>query len=354
MVTDVFEQSAGLSLLGWRAARLVYRLGGRGGAAARLYSTLRGRTDLDRPGPPLRIMVRSVRRRFLGRPDPLVVEHPTLVAGLKGKEDLVYQHGEIAVPPEALVRGNHRVLVPCAAAADRFLRGGFPGERIFVSGLCIESGLVDQARAAFDSRLLRLAEARPLVGAFYSSGAEPAAHVCQLVRAARSAVESGGRAIVFAREAGGVAAQVRRALAGRGGAGLAALKRRDGADVCLPSLLLCTYRSRADLNRQTQGWFGSFDYLVAPSHERSQWALGLGLPMFVLDPPIGTFAPLNREALLAAGVARPADGSGGESFGAALERLRQRGELERMAAAGWGRLAIDGFRQIARFLGTAC
>jgi hypothetical protein len=202
-----------------------------------------------------------------------------------------------------------------------------------VSGLCIEPALVVQAEVAFHARLDRLAGSAPLCGAFFSSGAEPRAHVESLAAVATSVVSTGGRVLIFARRAGALAARLAETL---------------GEE---PRATLCLYDGRQELNEFTQRSFGDFDYFVAPSHERTHWALGLGLPMFVVGPSIGSFAPLNREVLLANGVARVvADRRAASELDGTLETLRRSGELSAMAQAGWDRFDTRGFSNIAEML----
>jgi hypothetical protein len=114
---------------------------------------------------------------------------------------------------------------------------------------------------------------------------------------------------------------------------------------------MCLFDDRRQLDGLTARLFDRFDYFVAPSHERSNWALGLGLPMFVVDPPLGSFSPLNREFVLAASVATILAGRAESlDFGGKLGELRARGGLAEMARAGWGRFDIRGFVNIAQFL----
>jgi hypothetical protein len=328
-VADVLEVATGLSRMAWRLARLAYSHGAAGGAMTRLYSLLRRQGDYNRASPMLSLLGRDIRKRYLGGASPLVVAHPILAAILKDRPRLVYQHGEVAVPDEALVAGDHRIIVPTAAAADAFLRAGVDRERLFVSGLCIEPALVAQADAGYVARCERLRSGNPLTGAFFSSGAEPPAHVARLVEAACAAVRAGGRAMVFAQQGGRLA--------------------RASERLCNKWVSL--YTSRQELDSATAKLFMQFDYLVAPSHERTNWALGLGLPMFILDPPIGSFAPLNRQILLDQHVAIPLrDMANAGAFGETLKRLRDTGELERMASRGWHAFDINGFARIAAFL----
>jgi hypothetical protein len=351
-VIDVFRATSGLSRAGWKLARLVYHSGGRGRRYAAFYNRLRSRSDYNRGGLVQSIMGRPLRQEFLKDAAPLVVAHPALVAMLEGKHGLIYQHGEIAAPRESWVRGRHWVIVPLAETADTFRAAGFAPDRLFVSGLCIEPGLVAQAEDALNERLQRLAGWDPLCGAFFSSGAEPREHVQTLTAAALSTVATGGRVRIFARRSG--------LLAVRASARLAAEKRdlvsvRSPEDLPAepPQAVICLYNDRRELNESTERLFASFDYFVAPAHERTNWAVGLGLPMFVLDPPLGSFAPLNREFLLAQSVAQVIGGVREASrFGETLGELRGTGALRGMAEAGWGRFETRGFFNIAEFLGS--
>jgi hypothetical protein len=231
------------------------------------------------------------------------------------------------------VRGLHRTIVPTGETADTLVAAGIEAESLFTSGLCIEPGLIAQAEEAFNSRLDRLSGSGPLCGAFFSSGAEPRAHVESLAAAATSVVAAGGRALVFAH---------------RGGALTRRLAQTPGDE---PRPTLSLYAGRQELNELTLTSFEDFDYLVAPSHERTHWALGLGLPMFIVGPSVGSFAPLNREALLASGVARDLEDRRAASvLCVALENLRRRGALQAMAEAGWGRFDTRGFHNIAEML----
>ena len=66
----------------------------------------------------------------------------------------------------------------------------------------------------------------------------------------------------------------------------------------ISNILIVLYTNREEENRATETLFENFDYFVSPSHERTNWALGLGLPMFLLHPLIGPFSPINREILI--------------------------------------------------------
>ncbi|KPK80252.1 MAG: hypothetical protein AMS25_09620 [Gemmatimonas sp. SM23_52] len=349
-VTDVFTATSGLARAGWKMARFVYHSGGRGRRYAAFYNRLRARSDYNRGGLVQSVLGRRLRQAFLEDAAPVVVAHPALVAILRGKPGLIYQHGEIAAPRESWVSGWHRVIVPLAHTADTFRAAGFAPDSLFASGLCIEPALVAQAEDALNDRLERLTGSDPLCGAFFSSGAEPRAHVETLTAAAVSAVGAGGRALIFARRSGLVAARAcaRFAVERRD---LVCVRSAGDLPAELPQVLICLHDDRAQLNQMTERLFRSFDYFVAPSHERTNWALGLGLPMFVVDPPLGSFAPLNREFLLAHSVARViANAREASDLGESLDKLHKSGELQQMAAAGWGRYDAQGFSRIAEML----
>jgi len=73
--------------------------------------------------------------------------------------------------------------------------------------------------------------------------------------------------------------------------------------------------------------------------------------MFILEPQIGSFAPLNRDLLISEGVAIAVESlREADRLGQSVESMRAAGSLERMARAGWNRRRIDGFASIADFL----
>jgi len=329
----------------WRAARAAYLLGSSCGGQTSLYSRLRHATDYNTPGPLLQAAGRPLQKHFAGRQAPLVVAHPILVSLLREHAHLIYQHGEVVVPFECLVDGRHTILVPTSEVAQVFLNAGADADNVVVTGLCIEPQLAESAAALQAERQQRLATSDFLTGGFFSSGAEPAAHVDSLVSAALSTVLHGGSAIFFARRGGSFARKASRAFRRRG-----LTLSTETTQVPPAGALLLTYEDRPSLDAVTRAHFDVLDYFVAPSHERSNWAVGLGLPMFIVDPPIGTFAPRNREFLLAHGVAEPLPANAG-SFGARLNQLQSDGILAERSNTGWGRYPIDGFRCIAETLG---
>lgn len=337
-----------MSLALWRMARWLYKSGSSPGPTHQLYRLLRRSTDYNKPSIMLNIMGRSVRTRFLADPGRLVVAHPLLVAMLKNHGDLIYQHGEVITPTEAVVTGATTVLVPTMEAAEPFLNGGYKKQQLVITGMCIESALVNRAEECYESRLSRILNSAPLTGAFFSSGAEPQKHIEKLVASALSASQSGFRVIIFAARHGALHARASRAFRA---CGRELLVYRPGESKPESESMLNLFDTRAEEERLTAEWFSDFDYFVAPSHERTNWALGLGLPMFIVRPPIGPFSPLNDLKLTKSGVAVPIDNlDDAAKFAEILAGLRSEGRMAEMARAGWKPDDISGFRTAAEYI----
>lgn len=339
--------------MAWKAVRLLYRKGASEGIAGKVYARIRHGADYNRPSLMLSILGKHIRRTLMDDPDVAAVAHPVLVAILKGRPGLVYQHGELAAPAEAVVRGADYVLVPTDQAADVFVKGGYGADHVMVTGLCIENALVKRAEDHFEQRLRRINGLQPLTGAFFSSGAEPKAHVAKLVAVATQAVLSGGRAIIVARQFGRLARTATLAF-DRLNIPFTRITSADPIPTQFPAVLLVEYSSRREMDLFTAKLFDSFDYFVAPSHERTNWALGLGIPMFVVGPTFGPFSPLNLQIMIQAGVANILDSRHLSHFGRRLKDLRQCGILSEMAQNGWNRYDINGFDRAADFLLNYC
>jgi hypothetical protein len=330
--------------------RWLYRRGASPGLLSRLYATLRRSNDYNVDSFGLRLLGRSLRAQYHDAQLPLVVSHPILVGVFRDRPGLIYQHGELIAPPESVVRGAEVVIVPTESCAEPFLRAGYSRDSILVSGLCIEPALVKQADSAVEIRRTRIAGSGPLTGAFYSSGAEPNQHVESIITTALAHATGGGRAIIVAERGRRLASLAVRSFA-RAGVGLARISSSDLIPVDLPAALLVEFASRREETTLTARLFPSYDFLVSPAHERSNWGVGLGLPFFILEPCIGPFAPLNRQLLLDHGVAF--DLTSTEQAASSAERiatLRNRGKLLQMAESGWGKYRIDGFARIGDFL----
>jgi hypothetical protein len=248
-----------------------------------------------------------------------------------------------------MVKGASKVFVPTSQVADLFERAGYESGDIVVTGLCVEPPLVAQAAAARNSRLSRYDSTGPLTVALYSSGAEPAPHVELLASALVSIVRAGHRAVAVFQGDGQFERVLRRVVEGHR---FSAIEIEPVAELPdeLPQVTLAPMASRQDEYQLTARLFPRFDLFMGPPHERSNWAVGLGLPMLAIEPAIGPFAPLNRELLMDRGVARIISASGAKEAGDLIGDLRSSGELARMSEQGWDREPIDGFATAANYL----
>jgi len=112
-----------------------------------------------------------------------------------------------------------------------------------------------------------------------------------------------------------------------------------------------SYSGRTEEYDLTSKCFPYLDYFAAPSHERTNWALGLGIPMFILHPIIGTFSPLNRNILLNNKTALDIDTmEKAVNFSSVLLNLRRDSILVYMAENGIKKYPIDGFIKTAGYI----
>ena len=113
-------------------------------------------------------------------------------------------------------------------------------------------------------------------------------------------------------------------------------------------LRLVTRATRQEDTQRALELIPGLDVFVAASHERTNYAVGLGLPMFVLFPLIGTFASQNFEFAQRQGVVSSLDSPlKAKELGNALSDMRQDGELSRMAERGFGLHDISGIHVAA-------
>lgn len=349
-VYDALTVSRGLANRAWRVARWMYRRGSSGGPFGRVYSGLRKDRDYGRRSPTLALLGRDLRRRFRSGAEPLVAAHPILIGILRDRQNLIYQHGEVVAPGEALVRGASLVMVPTEPVAQAFVDFGYKRSQILVSGLCIEPRLVSRAEEAYGLRSGRLQAGGPLTGLFVSSGAEPREHVSRIASSITSSVGSGVAPFVLARKGGRLEREVLAVSRSRD-IDVRVTRPGESVDQTHSGCLLGLFESRAEEAMLAAHWFDRLDFLVAPPHERTNWAIGLGLPMFALTPAIGPFAPLNLRLLLQSGttVAIESD-SQAARFGERLTELHRSGRLLDMARRGWEQYEIGGFARIAESL----
>lgn len=349
-IIDVFAPSRGLSLKLWCLVRWLYRIGSQGGITGRLYGAIRKGRNPGRYGLLEKCLGRDIRKYLKKEKCPTLVAHPILIPMISDIVDVYYQHGEIAVPDEAVVKGPRNTFVPLLISKDKFFRAGSPEINIKVTGLCIENQLAEKASTYFERRLSRIKEGSRLCGGFFSSGAEPHQHIDKIILALDSLRKNGGQACVFCKKDGNLEKAISNRLKVRI---IDNLNQAENIGGLLESenILAISYGSRKEENICTLHLFGFLDYFVAPSHERTNWAVGLGLPMFILHPVIGTFSPLNREFLLKEGVAVDLDiDHKAINFADMLSGLVNDGSLLKMAQNGHDKFDINGFDTVADYL----
>jgi hypothetical protein len=315
----------------WNLARSRYRTGARGGLFTVAYNRLRrgapGRWQLQ-------LLGADLERFCAGFTGICLVEHPLVARILAPVCRVAYLHGEIAAPASGAVPGTWRTFVPLESTASELQASGVERSALSVTGLVVEPELVRLTESAFETRLRRLNSNTPLTIGFFTSGAYPKPHLARIVAGVKSCLDTGHRPVVFAGTNRAEAERLRRTLvsAGLGDSGI-----------------ICSGTRRQETAR-TAELFPQMDVMIAAAHERTNWAVGLGLPLFALQPDIGPFAPLNRAFAEQAGVARPLDLAGAGTLGSDLTRLRDSGALTAMADSGYDRLPTDGVARIARHL----
>jgi hypothetical protein len=330
---------AGTSGPAWQLAQLGYRLGSRGGVATWLYNRLRS-PDARPSGLQLSLLGASLRKVFAGYEGICIVDHPLLAQILAPVCRVAYLHCEIAAPGLSAVPNAWRTFVPLESTATKLEAFGVNRKRLFVSGLVVEPEMVDNAESAFQARITRLASDQPLTIGFFASGAEPRPHTSSIITGAASASLSGHKGIISWGTGMIKASKVQLAL------------RKGGAPE--GSFRVLWARNRRAATTAVAGVFPNLDVIVCAAHERTNWAVGLGLPMFVLLPNIGPFAAGNYAFASEQGVCLPLNGTADAArLGDTLAELRRTGRLLEMARNGWGRYPITGAEAIARELLSA-
>lgn len=346
---DVFNLSRGMALNGWKLIRWLYRTAPSSGMIGRAYRLIRSKSDYERDTALFRLLGRDLIRNREGVRNPLLVAHPLLVGILRRDRIILYQHGELVTPAEAIVRGADTVFVPTSEVARDFNRAGYNNTAIVITGLCIEPKLALRAGELYERRLKRITGKGPLTACLFSSGAEPPDHIRQLAAAASSIIRSGGRVIAFANSGGSLSAALsiiwRESSTTTGNFSAA-----DSFPDDFPQAAVIEYQNRQEEDSLTTQLFDRFDYYIGPSHERTNWGVGLGLPMFITTPLIGPFAPLNLQLAVNHGVAKAIAHDSAKAFGHILLELRNSGQLLRMCESGFGRYSIEGFSRCANYL----
>jgi len=349
-VTDVFEISNGISQLLWRLVRWLYRAGSQSGIIGKLYNIIRKGRNPNQSGLLEKLLARDIRKYINKDKCPTLVAHPILVPMLSDSVDVYYQHGEIAIPDEAIVQKAGTVFIPLEGFKGKFTKAGLPEKNIVVTGLCVEPELAAKSKEYYENRLSRIKNGHSLCGGFFSSGAEPIQHIKKIIPAVSSLSKSDGAAFIYCKKDGRLEREAKKLPNSRVIDNINELENINNL-VESNIISIITYRNRIEENNCTLKTFKYLDYFMAPSHERTNWAIGLGLPMFILFPIIGTFSPLNREFMLKRGVAVDLyTNQKAAGFSDLLSRLASDGTLLKMSQNGYGKYDTNGFKTIADYL----
>jgi hypothetical protein len=341
--TTVFDESKGFSLLGWKFVSWLYGISGKGGIQTKFYNFVRKRSQGgSQDSLFLRILRRDLRRSFRNFEGVCLVEHPIVAGALADVCRVWYVHGEIAAPAECAVKGVEKILVPLEETKEKLVSLGADEKSVLICGLMIEPGLVDGAEEAFRKRMERIQSDQPLTVGFFTSGAYPKEHMEKIILGVRSVLEKGMRAVVFCGTNTEKYAWIKMQLKDVN-ARVVEDKKEDSPANDQFDLRLVTRPTRQEDTQRAVELIPGLDVLVAASHERTNCAVGLGLPMFVLFPLIGTFASQNFEFAQRQGVVFLLDSPlKARELGRTVYDMRQNGELSRMTERGFGLFDISG------------
>jgi hypothetical protein len=341
----VFDESKGISLLAWRFLLWLYRISGKGGLATRFYHLIRRRSPNNSSDSfAIKILGRDLKRAYKDYRGICLVDHPIIARALANVCRVWYVHGEIAAPEECAIPGVEKILVPLEETKQKLAACGAGKETIEVCGLMIEPGLVDTAEISFKQRLERIESGLPLTVGFFTSGAYPKEHMEKIIRGARSVIEAKMMVIIFC---GTNPHQLKRVRNELKDLRVKTVEDSEGSvsDITDFDILLVSRKNRQEDTQRAVELVPLLDVFVSASHERTNWAVGLGLPMFVLFPLIGTFASQNFEFAQRQKAVYPLDTKEkSKNLGEILSELRQNGQLVEMARNGFGIHKIDGIK----------
>lgn len=338
---NIFEISAlnGLARVSWSWVKKLYFLGGYGGIFTKLYNLIREKST--RPNPIFLRLLSSGLDIFLkGFTGIILVEHPLLAKVLTNLGfSVFYIHGEIAAPKECALFNNALTFVPLDATKQQLVKLGVKSESIIVTGLVVEPDLVRDAKENFALRVARLSSQQPLTVAFFISQAYPKPHIEKIITAVESVVKNGMRAIVFTGTLSNYAFHFK--------------NRLESIRNCYSNknIMIVQSRNRQEENEKTVCLAHKIDIMIAAAHERTNWAIGLGLPMFVPFPLIGTYAKLNYNFAQNLSVAEPIlTIEDARNLGAKLIVMQKNNSLSQMAKNGFFVYPLTGARTIADYL----
>jgi len=350
LVTSVFRLSGGLSLLGWKTIRALYRGGSRGGIISDLYSTWRAKKAAFGQNS---IFVRRLQRDLLFRLKKFtgvcLVAHPLLANILKDEHRVFYLHGEIAAPGESGVPGVEKVYVPLPVAREKMIARGVDAEALVTTGLVLEPELCTGLEDVVRRRMQRLASPGPLTVGFFISGAYPRRHIELICKGSESCCRAGMNVRLFwgcdSREVEHLQTNLREF------ADQVIVDDGTGPRTADARTMIITAKTREVETIRSMAYLPGLDVFCAAPHERVNWAVGAGLPMIMITPTIGTFAPENRAFVLKSGsgieLSTTAEFS---DLGKRLTQMKLSGQLQEMIEAGRRIASVHGVKVIAEDL----
>ncbi|MEO0097191.1 MAG: hypothetical protein ABIK78_03735 [candidate division WOR-3 bacterium] len=223
-------------------------------------------------------------KRFLPKEKYLiVVSHPILVKALEEKENLYYLHCENAFPKEAVCNAK-KIFVPLEITKEKAISYGMDKEKIVVTNLFIEKELVTLKEMGYEKRIERIKNKERLSCAIFLSGAYPKFHIKEIFKYIKYFSLNNIRTFLFSGINYSYYLYFQRKLFSEG-------------------VYVIKSKNWEEEIKKFQEIFLDIDFFIAASHERTNWALGLSLPMFVLSPFIGSYAYENYEIAKNYGIA---------------------------------------------------
>ena len=178
--------------------------------------------------------------------------------------------------------------------------------------------------------------------AFFISQAYPKPHIEKIIVGVESVIRKGMRAIVFTGTEPQKGQYIKKQLE-------LILKRNPQYKP--ESFKIIISNSRHEENQKTAEFISEVDIIVAASHERTNWAVGLGLPIFVLFPLIGTYAEQNFDFAFDREVAHPIRNlEAAKNLGEKLIEMHKAGTLSKMAKCGFSSYSLNGTEFIVDYL----
>lgn len=349
-VTSVFKIAEGMSLLGWKTVRRLYRLGSRGGVISHLYSRLRSRsTGYNSASLTMRLLARDLQAATGGYRGICLVAHPVLAQMLSDRNRVFYLHGEIAAPAESTCSGVERVYLPLPKTRSRMEELGVPPAAIRETGLVLEPEILAELDEVVQNRIARITGNTPLTVGFFISGAYPTEHVKLMLSAAADCHRAGMKVRLFwgcdQKQVARLSSRVQRFIS-PGNEIVVDSGKDTGPDE--NAVVIVTAATRELETVVSLKYLPQLDLFCAAPHERVNWAAGAGLPLLMIAPPIGSFAPENLRFVEEAECGLALAGEDAfANFADTLQTLRQRGDLASMVNRGFGKYPISGAERVA-------